>query len=121
MVLAWENEEQAKAARRLIIVTEELVPPSTFNGSRSGPSSPAIAWRRWSINLLALIPQRFSDVTTTTAEHLKLYAEQHKTPEKMDEYLQKYVLGTRDHWEYLEKVGGLRRMNEIKAEAIFGY
>jgi hypothetical protein len=30
-------------------------------------------------------------------------------------------LGTKDHWEYLEKVGGLRRMNELKADRILGY
>ena len=39
-----------------------------------------------------------------------------KTPQTMDQYLQTYVLGVRDHWEYLEKVGGARRMNEIECE-----
>ena len=27
----------------------------------------------------------------------------------------------KDHWEYLEKVGGLKRMNELKAVQIQGY
>jgi hypothetical protein len=39
----------------------------------------------------------------------------------MNKYLETYVYGTRDHWDYLEKVGGARRLNEIKAEAIYGY
>jgi glutaconate CoA-transferase subunit A len=117
----WENEEQAKAGKRLIIVAEELVPTEYIQRS---PERTIIPGHR----VEAVVHQPFGAHPTSVfgcydydSEHLKLYAEQHKTPEKMNEYLQKYVLGTRDHWEYLEKVGGLRRMNEIKAEAIFGY
>lgn len=117
----WENEEQAKAAKRLIVVTEELVPTEYIQRE---PERTVIAGHR----VEAVIHQPFGGHPTSVfgcydydAEHLKLYTEFHKTPEKMNEYLQNYVLGTRDHWEYLEKVGGLRRMNEIKAEAIFGY
>jgi glutaconate CoA-transferase, subunit A len=117
----WENEEQAKAGKRLVVVTEELVPTEYIQRE---PERTVIPGHR----VEAVIHQPFGAHPTSVfgcydydAEHLKLYAEYHKTPDKMNEYLQNYVLGARDHWEYLEKVGGLRRMNEIKAEAIFGY
>ncbi len=117
----WENEEQAKAGKRLFIVTEELVPTEYIQRE---PERTVIAGHR----VEAVVHQPFGAHPTGVfgcydydSEHLKLYADHHKTPEKMNEYLQNYVFGTRDHWEYLEKVGGLRRMNEIKAEAIFGY
>jgi acyl CoA:acetate/3-ketoacid CoA transferase alpha subunit len=117
----WENEEQAKAGKRLFVVTEELVPTEYIQRQ---PERTIIAGHR----VEAVIHQPWGGHPTGVfgcydydAEHLKLYADYHKTPEKMNEYLQKYVFGTRDHWEYLEKIGGLRRLNEIRAEAIFGY
>ena len=44
-----------------------------------------------------------------------------KRIERFPEYLNTYVLGTKDHWDYLEKVGGLRRLNDLKADPILGY
>ena len=41
----WENEEQAKAARRLIVIAEEIVPTSRSRSSRNAPSSRPIGWR----------------------------------------------------------------------------
>ena len=121
MVPLGKTRSRRRPAKRLIIVAEELVPTEYIQRE---PERTIIPGHR----VEAVVHQPFGAHPTAVfgcydydAEHLKLYAEQHKTPEKMDEYLQKYVTGTRDHWEYLEKVGGLRRMNEIKAEAIFGY
>jgi hypothetical protein len=55
------------------------------------------------------------------AEHLKLYVSQAKRKETFPEYVEKYILGTKNHWEYLEKVGGLKRMNDLKADRLLGY
>jgi acyl CoA:acetate/3-ketoacid CoA transferase alpha subunit len=117
----WENEEQAKAGKRLIIVTEEVVPTEYIQRQ---PERTIIAGHR----VEAVIHQPYGAHPTGVfgcydydSEHLKLYAEHHKTQEGMNQYLQTYVFGVKDHWEYLEKVGGVRRLNEIRAEAIFGY
>jgi glutaconate CoA-transferase, subunit A len=117
----WENEEQAKAGKRLIVVTEELVPTEYIQRS---PERTIIPSHR----VEAVVHQPFGAHPTGVfgcydydSEHLKLYTEHHKTPQLMNQYVQTYVLGTRDHWDYLDKIGGARRLNEIKAEAIFGY
>jgi glutaconate CoA-transferase, subunit A len=117
----WENEEMAKSGKRVIVVTEEVVPTEFIQRQ---PERTIIGGHR----VEAVIHQPFGGHPTGVfgcydydSDHLRLYAESHKTPEGMNEYLHKYVLGTKNHWEYLEKVGGLRRMDEIKAEAIFGY
>jgi hypothetical protein len=55
------------------------------------------------------------------ADHLKLYVGHARRPEGIMEYLKTYVMGTRDHGEYLEKVGGLKRMKELKADRVLGY
>ena len=117
----WENEEQAKAARRVIIITEELVPTEYI---QRRPERTVIQAHR----VEAVIHQPYGAHPTAVfgcydydAEHLKLYVEHAKHAERINEYLKKYVLGTRDHWEYLEKVGGLKRMEELKAKRVLGY
>jgi len=54
-------------------------------------------------------------------DHIKLYAAASKTPEGLQEYLDKYVYGVQDHWEYLELVGGVRHLNNLAADPILGY
>ncbi len=117
----WGNEEQAKAARRLIVVTEELVPTEFIQRS---PERTIIPGHR----VEAVIHQPFGAMPTCVfgcydydADHLRLYVEHAKEPRRFQEYLDKFVLGCRDHWEYLEKLGGHRRMMELRAEPILGY
>lgn len=117
----WENEEQAKAARRVIVITERLV--STEYIQRV-PERTVIPAHR----VEAVIHQPFGAHPTAVfrcydydAEHLQLYVDHVKRPERVNDYLDTYVLGTRDHWEYLEKVGGLRRLKALAADPILGY
>jgi len=117
----WENEEQAKAARRIIVITEELVPTEYI---QRNPERTVIPAHR----VEAVIHQPFGAHPTSVfrcydydAEHLTLYVDHAKRPDRIKEYLETYVLGTKDHWEYLEKVGGIRRLNELRADRILGY
>jgi glutaconate CoA-transferase subunit A len=117
----WENEEQAKAARRVIIVAEELVPTEDFQRS---PERTVIPAHR----VEAVIHQPYGAHPTAVfgcydydAEHLQLYVEHAKHPERVGEYLKTYVLGTRNHSEYLEKIGGRKRLEQIRAKRILGY
>jgi len=117
----WENEEQAKAARRVIVIAEELV--STEYIQRF-PERTVIPAHR----VEAVIHQPFGAHPTAVfgcydydADHLKLYVEHAKRPERMREYLETYILSARDHWEYLEKAGGLQRLQGLKADRVLGY
>src|SRR5205807_1293312 len=117
----WENEEQAKAAKRLIIVAETIVPTEEIQRQ---PERTIIPGHR----VEAVIHQPFGAHPTAVfgcydydSEHLKLYVNHSKSIERFPEYVNTYILGTKDHWEYLEKVGGIRRMNELKADRILGY
>lgn len=117
----WENEEQAKAARRLIVVAEEIVPTEYIQRS---PEKTIIPGHR----VEAVVHQPFGAVPTAVfgcydydAEHLRLYVEHARDPKHFQEYLQRFVLGSRDHWDYLDKLGGLRRMEQVIAEPVLGY
>lgn len=117
----WENEEQAKAGRRVIVVTEELVPTEFI---QRNPERTAIPAHR----VEAVIHQPFGAHPTSVfrcydydAEHLTLYVDHVKRPETVQRYLDTYVLGTKDHWEYLEKVGGMRKLSALTADRVLGY
>jgi glutaconate CoA-transferase, subunit A len=117
----WSNEESVKAGNRIIITTEELVPTEVI---RREPARTIIPGHR----VEAVVHQPFGGHPTGVfgcydfdAEHLKLYVNHSKKAETFPEYLKTYVTGTKDHWEYLEKVGGLKRMDQLKAIQIQGY
>lgn len=117
----WSNEESVKAGNRIIITTEELVPTEVI---KREPARTIIPGHR----VEAVVHQPFGGHPTGVfgcydfdAEHLKLYVNHSKKAETFPEYLKTYVTGTKDHWEYLEKVGGLKRMDELKAIQIQGY
>ena len=117
----WENEEQAKAARRLIVVAEDIVPTEYIQRS---PERTIIPGHR----VEAVIHQPYGAVPTAVfrrydydAEHLQLYVEYANEPKRFREYLETYVLGCRDHAEYLVKLGGSKRMEELKADPDLGY
>jgi len=47
-------------------------------------------------------------------DHLRKYAEASRRPETFKQYLDEYVYGAGDHWVYMEKVGGIKRMMELR-------
>jgi glutaconate CoA-transferase subunit A len=47
-------------------------------------------------------------------DHLRVYAEASRKPETFKQYLDEYVYGVKDHWGYMEKVGGIKRMVELR-------
>lgn len=117
----WENEEQAKAAKRIIVITEELVPTEYI---QRAPERTVIPAHR----VEAVIHQPFGAHPTAVFgcydfddAHLKLYVDHVMRPERVRQYLERFVLETQDHWEYLDKAGGLKRMAELRAERILGY
>jgi glutaconate CoA-transferase subunit A len=117
----WENEEEAKAGRRVIVVAEEIVPTEYIQRS---PERTIIPGHR----VEAVIHQPFGAFPTAVfgrydydADHLRMYVDHAREPGRFKEYLEKFVLGCRNHWEYLDKVGGLRRMEELRADPVLGY
>jgi glutaconate CoA-transferase subunit A len=47
-------------------------------------------------------------------EHLREYAQAAKTPETFRTYLEKYIYGSKDHIDYLNRVGGTRRLLPLR-------
>jgi glutaconate CoA-transferase subunit A len=117
----WDNEEQAKASKRTIVITERLVSTETI---RQYPERTVIPGFRVShvVHLpYSAHPTSVYGVYDFDKEHIKTYAEASKTAPGLQEYLERYVYGVEDHWAYLEAVGGMKYLNNLAADPILGY
>jgi len=116
----WDNEEQSKASKRTIVITEQLVSTETI---RRYPERTLIHGFRVShvVHLpFSAHPSSVYGVYDFDKEHIKIYADASKTPQGLQEYLDRYVYGV-DHWGYLEQVGGMKYLDELRADPILGY
>jgi glutaconate CoA-transferase, subunit A len=117
----WDNEEQVKASNRVIVITEELVSTETI---RRYPERTLIPGFKVShvVHLpFSAHPTSVYGVYDFDKEHIRLYADASRTPEGFAEYLDEYVYGVKDHWEYLEKLGGMKYLDTLLADPILGY
>jgi glutaconate CoA-transferase, subunit A len=117
----WDNEEQAKASKRTIVITERLVSTEAI---RRAPENTVIPGFRVShvVHLpFSAHPSSVYGVYDFDEDHMNLYAEASKTPQGFQQYLDKYVLGVKDHWEYMDLVGGMKRMKDLEADPVLGY
>src|SRR5205085_8167151 len=102
-------------------VAEDIVPTEKI---QSEPERTIIPAHR----VEAVIHQPFGAHPTTVfgcydydAAHLKLYVEHSKRSERIGDYIDTYIRGTKDHRAYLEKSGGLAHLATLKADPVRGY
>jgi glutaconate CoA-transferase, subunit A len=117
----WDNEEQVKASKRTIVITERLVSTEAI---RREPARTVIPGYRVShvVHLpFSAHPSSVYAVYDFDEEHIDAYAEASKTPQGFQQYLDKYVFGVKDHWGYLDQVGGLERLSTLEADPVLGY
>ena len=55
------------------------------------------------------------------AGQIEAYVEATRTPEAFQAYLDQTVYGVQDHWEYLERMGGIKHLTGLQADPILGY
>lgn len=117
----WDNEEQAKASKRTIVISERLVSTEAI---RRAPEQTVIPGFRVShvVHLpFSAHPSSVYGIYDFDEEHIAHYAEASKTPQGFHQYLDKYVHGVKDHWGYMDLVGGMDRMKDLEADPVLGY
>ena len=117
----WDNGEQVRAAKRAIVITERLVPSEII---RQQPEQTVIPGFRVShvVQLpFSAHPASVYRAYDYDADEIRRYAEAAKTPAGLRAYLEEYVYGVRDHWEYLAHIGGAQRLNRLTADPVLGY
>lgn len=117
----WDNEEQVKSSKRTILITEQLVPTDIIRRDAERTLIPGFRVSHVVHLPFSAHPTSVYRAYDYDADQIKLYAEAAKTPEGIRAYLDDYVYGVKDHWEYLEKLGGLKHLNALVADPILGY
>lgn len=117
----WDNTEQAKAAKRTIIITERIVSTETIRQQPERTVIPGLLVSHVVEQPFGAFPTSVFSEYDYAAEHIEKYVEASASPESFNKYLDEFIFSTSDHWEFLEKVGGLKRLHDLKADPILGY
>lgn len=109
-----EDFELARAARRVLLTTEEIVDEEVI---RSQPDRTVIPF--FLVDAVCEVP--FGAHPTQMPlfyffdeEHIHEWLTLSKTEEGTRAYFEKYVFGVQDFEEYLERVGGVRKLNLLR-------
>lgn len=110
--------ELARAAKRLIVTCERLVPVDLF---RTDPNRTAVPF--FCVDAVCEVPfgsypgnmpgEYFSD-----EEHLRRWLEVEKDMDSYRLFLDEYLFGVRDFAEYVGKCGGLARMQKLRRQEL---
>jgi acyl CoA:acetate/3-ketoacid CoA transferase alpha subunit len=117
----WDNNEQVRASQRTIIITERVVSSETICQNPEQTTIPGLFVSHVVELPFAAHPTSVYRAYDYDAEHIQAYVEATQTHESFSRYLDQYVFGTRDHWEYLERVGGLEHLSTLQADPVLGY
>lgn len=109
-----EDFELARAARRLIITTEKIIPTEKI---REKPWQTVIPY--FLVDAVVEIPFGGHPGTVPylyyfDEEHIGAWLEYSRTEEGTRAYFDKYVFGVQDFEEYLEAVGGIKKLNYLQ-------
>ena len=109
-----EDFELARAARRVIVTTEEVVDEDVI---RAEPHRTVIPF--YVVDAVCEVPYGAHPTQMPyhyffDEEHIGEWLALAETLEGVETYFQKYVFGVHDFEEYLERVGGIRKLNYLK-------
>ncbi len=108
----------ARAAKRLIITCERLIPNEEI---RRDPTRTVIPF--YCVDAVCEVPygsypgnmpyEYFSD-----EEHLRLWLEVERDPARFQQFLDQYIFSVRDFADYLQRSGGLPRLQELRRQEL---
>jgi 3-oxoacid CoA-transferase subunit A/glutaconate CoA-transferase subunit A len=109
-----EDFELARAARRLILTTEAIVPDTEI---RRQPWHTVIPF--YYVDAVVEVPYgahpcHMPLLYSFDEEHIGEWLSVSRTPEGTEKYFDKYVYGVKDFHEYLDLVGGTRKLQYLR-------
>ncbi len=117
----WDNTDQARAAKRTIVIAEEIVSTEMTRRQAEQISIPGLLVSHVVHLPFSAHPCSVYRVYDYDAEEIERYVEGTNTPESLKAYLDRTVYSVQDHWEYLERVGGMKRLESLRADPILAY
>jgi len=110
-----DDDNIAKASKRVIITTEKIVSNDEI---RSKPNMTLIPY--WCVDAVIEIPYgsypgNMAGEYYSDEEHISEWLSAEADEVKFKEFVDKYIYSSKDFNEYLEKCGGIEKMNKLKA------
>ena len=118
---SYADVQQALCAATVIVTCEELVSEESLRCEPERNLIPLFAIQyvcpvHWGAHPYAVYNYYDYD-----PRQLKYYHEAAESDDGFDRYLQRFVLGVKDHAGYLEAVGGVDRLGSLVADPQYGY
>ncbi|HEY8578496.1 MAG TPA: CoA-transferase [Beijerinckiaceae bacterium] len=108
-----QERDKAKAADIVIVQADEIVGQEAITKDPGRTSIPGL-WVDYVVHApYGAHPTFSSSNYAVDEEHLKLYLAMAKDG-RAEEYIQRYVMEPESHFDYLERVGGLKRMTALR-------
>jgi glutaconate CoA-transferase subunit A len=117
----WDNPEQVRASRRAIVIAERVVSSDVIRRAPEQTVIPGLMVSHVVELPFASHPTSMYQAYDYDGRHIETYVEATSSPETFKAYLDEYVYGVQDHWGYLERVGGLKRLSTLAADPDRGY
>jgi len=110
-----DDDNIAKASKRLIITTEKIVSNDEI---RSNPNRTLIPY--WCVDAVIEVPYgsypgNMAGEYYSDEEHIGEWLSAEADETKFKEFVDKFIYSCKDFNEYLEKCGGIEKMNKLKA------
>jgi len=113
-------EEQARAAKRVIVTVEEIVPDCVIRERPEFTLIPGFLVEAVVLAPFGAHPAGMFRYYDFDRAHVGQYVQAGKSRETFRRYLEEYVLGVPDHNAYLAKIG-IRTLMAMRADPYWGY
>jgi len=109
-----EDFELARAARRVVITAEEIIPEERVRAEPWRTAIPfylvdAVVEARYGVHPCQMPLRYYFD-----EDHIRRWLSQSRTAEGAADYLDEFVFGAADFRAYLEKIGGTARLEHLR-------
>jgi len=119
---SYADDFMARAARKVVVTAEEIVSEDFI---RQCPEQNCIPFFR--VDAIVHVP--FGAHPTAChghydydPQHYAIYTEAAKAgSEAFKQYLEEWIINVSSYWDYLEKIGGAKRLTDLKADPALGY
>lgn len=116
----WDAE-MAKASKKLIVTAERLVSNEYVKAHPEEVVIPSAYTYAAAIVPAGCYPTAIFGDYDFDAKAMWYYAEAAKEQDSFDELVKEYILGTKDHYDFIQKVGGLKRLSELSVDTTKSY
>jgi glutaconate CoA-transferase subunit A len=117
----WDNAEQTRASKRTIVIAEQIVGEEFLRQQPERTVIPSFLVSHVVEVPFGAHPTAVYTVYDYDAQAIERYVEATRTPDSTRAFLDEFVYGPKDHWDYLARVGGSERLAMLRADPVLGY